>query len=195
MGIIKTEIERKYLVNDKLPRLDRSRSTLIRQGYLSLTAPVVRVRLQQNMQNFARIAFLTTKGPGLLERKEVEFRIGEVYAEQLLQMSICTLEKRRWVMRDEPGSLWIVDHFLTPEPIAGLWLAEIELESKDQRFVLPKWVDREVTDDEEYSNVNLAQAARRKAAKELEAFFASLPRELVIEPEEAPVALADLQPK
>jgi CYTH domain-containing protein len=37
-----------------------------------------------------------------------------------------------------------------------LLLAEIELDSEDEKFILPPWVTKEVTGDDRYYNSNLA---------------------------------------
>jgi CYTH domain-containing protein len=57
----------------------------------------------------------------------------------------------------EGGHVWEVDAFLDRD----LVLAEVELESEDEEAPLPDWlapwVEREVTGEAEYSNVNLAR--------------------------------------
>ena len=46
-----------------------------------------------------------------------------------------------------------VDEFLGDND--GLILAEIELTSEDEKFLIPEWVDIEVTEQEKYYNSNL----------------------------------------
>ena len=53
----------------------------------------------------------------------------------------------------EEGKLWEVDEFLGDNE--GLIVAEIELQSEDEIFSIPNWVDIEVTSEEKYYNSNL----------------------------------------
>lgn len=73
------------------------------------------------------------------------------------------LEKTRYRVA-HAGAMWDVDVF--GGELAGLILAEIELEREDQPVVLPPWVEREVTDDARYRNSRLAAGPRpeRQAA-------------------------------
>lgn len=48
---------------------------------------------------------------------------------------------------------WEVDEFLGDN--VGLFVAEIELNSEDEIFELPEWVEKEVTVEEKYYNSNL----------------------------------------
>ena len=53
------------------------------------------------------------------------------------------------------GKKWEVDQFHKQNK--GLWIAEIELESEEESFDVPKWVLEEVTGDEKYYNSNLSK--------------------------------------
>ena len=68
------------------------------------------------------------------------------------------LRKRRYSIRESDDLVWEVDEFLD----RPLVLAEIELPTADTKFELPQWLqdvlDREVTDDPEYTNARLAQS-------------------------------------
>ena len=68
------------------------------------------------------------------------------------------LHKRRYSIRESDDLVWEVDEFLDRD----LVLAEIELATEDTLFELPPWLqdvlDREVTDEPEYSNARLAQS-------------------------------------
>jgi len=145
MGI---EIERKFLVDpSKLPLLDPKRSTQITQGYL-LNDPGQRIRLINTA-----IARLTIKGTGTVSRKEFEYDIPRKDAEELLSMCPNQLSKIRHELTFE-GHLWVVDQF--EGTLKGLWLAEIELTSEDEQFVIPEWAVKEVSTLPEYSNAQLA---------------------------------------
>ncbi len=61
------------------------------------------------------------------------------------------LSKRRSLV----GDGWVVDRFLGP--VAGLVLAEIEVEDLSADLVLPAWVGREVTAEDRWSGGALAR--------------------------------------
>lgn len=148
MGI---EIERKFLVDkEKWGQVDKNDRSLFRQGYiLSDPEKTIRVRLTD------KEAFLTIKGLSVgASRPEFEYSIPKADAQQLLD-NFCGSEIskiRYFIMHD--GKLWEVDEFLGQNE--GLIVAEIELESEDEEFSLPAWIDKEVTSEKKYSNSNLA---------------------------------------
>ncbi len=142
MGI---EIERKFLVHaEKLPVMRDGR--LMTQGYLG-HSPAVRVRVVDNSK-----AFLTIKGPGLMERAEFEYEVPVADGLALLTMAHYSLTKVRF--RVGP---WEVDCF--SGALAGLTLAEIELPSADADFDRPDWLSTEVTTEPQFSNISLARDA------------------------------------
>ncbi|MFA6686273.1 MAG: adenylate cyclase, partial [Desulfuromonas sp.] len=53
------------------------------------------------------------------------------------------------------GHRWEIDEFLGTN--AGLYLAEIELESASAEFPRPQWLGAEVSHDPRYTNASLAQ--------------------------------------
>ena len=144
------EIERKYLVKqDKWQQIAKPAGQLYRQGYL-LTDPnkTIRVRLTSTK------GFLTIKGVSVgATRLEYEYEIPMNEARELLDnFSISELSKTRYKIKFE-NKIWEVDEFLGAN--AGLIIAEIELNSEDESFDIPSWVDKEVTGDEKYYNSNL----------------------------------------
>lgn len=142
MGV---EIERKFLVHaEKLPPMRDGQ--LMTQGYLGHT-PAVRVRVINNIK-----AYLTIKGPGLLERAEFEYEIPVADGLALLTMAQYSLTKVRF--RIGP---WEVDCF--SGALAGLTMAEIELPSADAAFDRPDWLAAEVTTEPQFSNIALAMDA------------------------------------
>ncbi|MDL2283944.1 CYTH domain-containing protein [Oxalobacter sp. OttesenSCG-928-P03] len=146
MGI---EIERKFLLSGDGWK-NQVEGDVIRQGYLSSDHDrVVRVRTMN------QDAFITIKSStdGLF-RNEWEYAIPLEDAEDMLER-LCLkplIEKVRYRIPYE-GMIWEVDEFFGEN--AGLFIAEIELESVDQVFALPPWAGREVTDDPRYYNTNL----------------------------------------
>lgn len=149
-----TEIERKFLIDAKrfLTEMRGNppmglHSTLLTQGYLSFE-PAVRVRVKYGE------AELTVKGKGLLVRPEFNFRIAVQEGDELLRLCKgAIIEKDRY----KAGAAWPweVDEF--HGALKGLWLAEIELTHPDAPFDRPVWLGQEVTEDERFSNANLAQ--------------------------------------
>ncbi len=143
------EIERKFLVIKEKWQPD-SEGKQYRQGYLSTAKErVVRVRVADGK------GFLTIKGKTEgFSRAEFEYEIPLKDAEVLLN-TLCErplIEKLRYQMEYE-GTLWEVDVFLGENQ--GLVVAEVELKSETQSFVLPQWIGEEVSLDPRYYNVNL----------------------------------------
>lgn len=147
MGI---EIERKFLVDKTLwEKVEKGKGVRIVQGYL-LTSPekTIRVRIKGNK------GFLTIKGQTIgVSRKEFEYEIPFQEAEDLL-LTFCPkrIDKVRYEI-DFEGYVWEVDEF--KEPMSSLVLAEIELKNEDEKFMLPKWVTEEVSDNLQYYNANM----------------------------------------
>ena len=143
------EIERKFLVNS-LEFKNLSRGFLIRQGFLSSDKErVVRIRIIEDK------AFITIKGISTgASRSEFEYEIPKVDAE-IIMNELCEkpiIEKYRY--RINSGNLvWEVDEFIGLNE--GLIIAEIELEQENQKFDIPDWISKEVTDDPRYYNSNL----------------------------------------
>jgi adenylate cyclase len=146
------EIERKYLVADDSWQEQVDSSSSIMQGYLASTARLtVRVRLRGDA------AFLTIKGATTgVTRTEFEFPIDVADARAMLQ-TLATgpvIEKVRHIV-PVGDHRWEVDVFAGDNE--GLVLAEVELSSPQEHFVVPSWAGSEVSDDPRYFNVNLAQ--------------------------------------
>lgn len=144
------EIERKFLVETDSWRGDAA-PTRIRQGYLA-TSPTLSVRIRRA----GEAAFMTVKGGAGVVRTEYEYTIPVGDADEMLD-TLCArplIEKRRHLV-PVAGVQWEVDEF--DGALAGLVLAELELDSADQPVELPDWVGREVTDDPRYLNANLAR--------------------------------------
>jgi adenylate cyclase len=151
----KTEIERKFLVDvERLPAVLRTGGAKLAQGYLSFT-PSVRVRVAE--ETGASRAWLTIKGPGTIERTELEYPIPVEDAHVMLAMCAASLSKIR--RHTKVGShVWDVDELLGS--LAPLWLAEVELRSAGEPFERPDWLGDEVTEDSRYTNAALARAGR-----------------------------------
>ena len=144
------EIERKFLVKER-PFAMAKRSLKINQGYiLNEKSKVIRVREKGDDY------FLTIKGNNIgISRLEYDFPISKDDAEELI-IHFCKttlIEKTRHYV-EHKGHTWEVDEFHGTND--GLIVAEIELESEDEKFEIPNWIGEEVTQDERYYNMNLA---------------------------------------
>ncbi len=144
------EIERKFLVKkEEWKRAVIRKSTLIKQGYLSLD-PERTVRIRTNNDK----AFITIKGITKgISRLEFEYEIPLADANKMIEtLTDVVIEKMRHYA-DFDGKIWEIDEFKGANE--GLMVAEIELQSENEIFSKPKWVDSEVTTDKKYANSNL----------------------------------------
>jgi len=144
------EIERKFLLsNDDWRPLGIP--VHYAQGYLVADGErTVRVRVAGTS------AFLTIKGKSQgFSRSEFEYEIP--VDEALDMLKLCTIpiiEKYRTKVLFE-YKIWEIDEFEGENK--GLIMAEIELKSEDETFVVPPWIGQEVTGDIRYFNSNLAK--------------------------------------
>lgn len=147
MGI---EIERKFLVKHaQWEQVEKPAGEFYRQGYL-LTDPNKTIRVRQTSDK----GFLTIKGISVgATRAEYEYEIPYAEAKELLdQFAVAELSKIRYKI-PIGLNIWEVDVFSGKNE--GLIVAEIELNSEDENFSSPAWIDREVTEEEKYYNSNL----------------------------------------
>ena len=145
------EIERKYLVkNLEFKSFSREVKT-ITQGYINDDPnKSVRIRLIENN------AYITIKGKPLndgLSRYEWEKKIS--LDEGLDLLKLCKdqlISKKRYYINFKEFIIE-VDEFLDKNK--GLYIAEIELNSLNQKLRLPTWIGEEVTGVNKYYNLNL----------------------------------------
>ncbi len=144
------EIERKFLV-DKTKWQAVSKGMLLSQGCLSATEnTTVRVRTTADK------GFLTIKGKTQrFSRDEYEYIIPLQDAQEMLTMCSDKLVTKYRYTEKHNDMLWEIDVFTDKNE--GLIIAEIELTSEEQKFVLPDWVEQEVTGDIRYYNSFLAK--------------------------------------
>ena len=147
------EVERKFLVSEsKLPELIKGNT--IRQGYIKTKGKSV-VRLRST----PKASYITIKGPTTgISRSEFEYEIPREEADEMLD-SLCSqafIEKTRYKIK-HVSHVWEVDVFHGLNK--GLIVAEVELESENEKVDLPDWVSSEVSDDRRYSNSNLCKNA------------------------------------
>ena len=143
------EIERKYLVRDASVVHGRD-GQRVKQGYIpGREHAAARIRIRNGK------GFITLKGGTGILRSEFEYEIPSGDAEQILE-HFCEkpfIEKTRYEI-EHSGMVWEVDVFHGDN--AGLVVAEVELERKDQEVVLPPWLGDEVSHDRRYGNASLA---------------------------------------
>jgi adenylate cyclase len=154
MGI---EIERKFLVTGDGWRAQAHRVVPMAQGYLNDQAAMdsgaqrasVRVRLEGDE------ARLNIKSRELgRSRQEFDYPIPVEEARALLALCVGGLIDKRRHLVEHAGHLWEVDEFLGDN--AGLVVAEIELQHRDETFAHPDWLGAEVTEAARYYNLALA---------------------------------------
>lgn len=144
------EIEYKYLVDkEKWDAINKPEPTLIVQGFISKSEDVVvRIRIKGDK------GFLTLKGKSNgISRTEFEYEIPVQEAESILnEFTSKSIRKQRYEINFQ-GKIWEVDVF--EEKLAGLILAELEVESENETFELPSWVTDDVSTDPNYYNAIL----------------------------------------
>jgi CYTH domain-containing protein len=156
MGV---EIERKFLVHrDTWNALEKPKPNYLMQGYLHSDADkTIRVRASDDK------GFITIKGKSSadgLVRSEYEYEIPKMEAVALLaNFTDAVIEKYRYEIFFA-GKVWEVDVFEGEN--AGLIVAELELDSMEEKFEVPNWVSEEVTGDVKYFNSFLITNPFRK---------------------------------
>ena len=150
------EIERKYLLR-AMPKLPRGvRALEIEQGYIPGDKLVERLRREQHPDGSAKFYRTIKLGSGI-ERIEIEDETDARTFAHLWELTKGKrLTKRRHLVPIGDG-VWEIDEF-TDRPLV---LAELELESAEQKIDIPAWLRdvlvREVTDEKEYTNHSLAR--------------------------------------
>ena len=150
------EIERKFLLSG-LPVMPEVSDVLeIDQGYIPGVRLLERLRRQRHRDGTIRY-FRTVKVGSGVERIELEDETDQATFEHLWQLTTGRrLRKRRHLVPD--GALtWEVDEFTD----RALHLAELEIETATTAIRIPDWLKpvlvRDVTDEREYTNRNLAR--------------------------------------
>jgi adenylate cyclase len=145
----KVEIERKFLLLKK-PTSERLEVHKIRQGYIAReNGNTVRIR-QQDARYILSIKTARIQGG----RNELEYDVpkadGEILFASLQHKPII---KTREIFKID-DRIWEVDIFDGANK--GLIIAEIELNSMNEKILLPDWVGPEVTELSKFYNANIA---------------------------------------
>ena len=145
------EIERKFLVKKGGAYRNASYAkSHIQQGYIPAEGATVRVRIRDEK------AYLTIKSrstDGGLSRYEFEKEITLDEANNL--MNLCKggcIDKWRYLVKSDKHT-FEVDEFLGENE--GLVMAEVELSQKDEAFMKPEFIGKEVTGDHRFYNSSL----------------------------------------
>ncbi len=145
------EIERKFLVLDDSYKHEAFAKSHIQQGYIcSERGRTVRIRIRDEH------AYITIKGPSLdggLSRYEFEQEIPLDDAQKLL--TLCDpgmIDKVRWLVKSGEHTFEVDEFFGDNE---GLVMAEVELQTADEKPVFPHFIGKEVTGDRRYYNSQL----------------------------------------
>jgi CHAD domain-containing protein/CYTH domain-containing protein len=150
------EVERKFLLTG-LPSLQDAEGPVeIEQGYLPGERLIERVRRIRSDEG-VELARTVKEGSGLT-RLEVEEPVSPDVFDRLWPLTEGRrLRKRRYRVPDN-GVTWEIDEFLDRD----LVLAEVELSGRPVELEVPAWLrphlDREVTEDDAYSNFRLASS-------------------------------------
>lgn len=145
------EIERKFLIDlKKLGKLENGLD--IKQGYIkTIDNTVVRVRVKGNK------GFITIKGESVgASRLEFEYEVPLEEANEMLE-KLCSkpiIDKTRYEINYDKH-LWEIDVFYSDNK--GLVVAEVEMQSEDEKVILPSWIKKEVTGDIRYYNNQLME--------------------------------------
>lgn len=148
------EIERKYLLWG-IPKELRKNMVLIFQGYLSLSNPEIRIR-NENGNCYKNIK----TGSGLVRGESPPIPITQEEFDQLWQKIPAELRiyKQRYRLKFSDLT-WELDQYLRHHK--DHYVAEVELPSAETIPQLPPAIQqvliKEVTEDERYKNVNIAQ--------------------------------------
>ena len=147
------EIERKFLLKELPPRLNRFRHYAIAQGYLANEAGGRHVRLRKK----AKVTSLTFKVGRGSAREEREIRLsGKQFATLWPATRGRRLRKTRYEI---PWKNLKIEVDIYHGRNHGLVVAEVEFPSQAscRKFKPPRWFGREVTGEKRYSNVRLAR--------------------------------------
>ncbi len=148
------EIERKFLV--KPHAIDHYFSKIeITQAYLLKNENgSVRIRIETEDKDYPHAFLMSkTKLEDNFSNYETVDEISIDNAQKLIDnFSNKKIIKTRYIKIID-GFKWEIDQF--HEPNQGLLLAEIELNSIDQKITLPEWIEREVTGESKYYNANM----------------------------------------
>ncbi len=154
------EIERKFLVDGFPEGLELLSEVYIEQGYVSFN-PEVRIRKAVERGCEKEEYYLTIKGDGDLARREIETEVTAAFYEDtadFLGVDVVRKDYKKYrfgqweleVSHVDAGADW------------EFYYAEIEFSSEEEAnaFVLPEYLGKEITYDENYKMKNFWKRTR-----------------------------------
>lgn len=141
------EIERRFLVKDIPPEIHSAQKTEIRQGYLQREPLEVRIREEGN-----QFTLTEKKGTGQVRDEHNETISEEEFLSLWPEINGAVEKTRRKIKRGKR----ILEIDIYHGAHEGLVKVEVELESPNARFIPPDWFGQEITEDQSYSNAQLA---------------------------------------
>jgi len=144
------EIERKFLV-EKLPdNLEKFPHKEIKQFYTQISEDH-EVRYRKKGDKF----YYTEKIGTGINRKENESEITEEEYLGAFENSLGSVEKTRYEIPTDPH---IAELDVYHGKLSGMVTVEVEFDSEEsaELFKIPEWFGREITEDKNYKNKNLA---------------------------------------
>jgi CYTH domain-containing protein/CHAD domain-containing protein len=148
------EIERKFIVNELPPEIERFPSEPISQGYVTIGEGAHEVRLRRRGES----STLTVKKGLGRTRREEEIALEPEQFQRLWPLTEDhRVEKVRHLIPSADGPAIELDSYVGE--LDGLVTAEVEFDSEARAdaFEPPQWFGPEVTDDPRYLNARLAR--------------------------------------
>ena len=146
------ETERKFLVKGEFRHLAVDVKQIAQQYLTKDPEKTIRIRISDDS------AFLTVKGrpeAGRIGRDEWEFQIPVADAAEMMKLCMPgKIVKTRYLI---PSGSHTFEVDVFHDRNEGLIVAEIELASEDEAFIIPDWLGEEVTFNPAYYNSNLAR--------------------------------------
>ena len=144
------EIERRFLIKNNKWRPYIINQVPITQGYLNSNDDgwIVRIRSENNQFKLTLKKHIKNS-----TSKEFEYIINGDEGSQILSNIKNKIEKQRFFLKVNKQS-WIVDIF--QDCNAPLEIAEIELDSEQEKIIIPDFISKEITGIKIFSNYQLS---------------------------------------
>jgi len=145
-----TEIERRFLIkNNNWEKLINRKSNII-QGYLSshIDSWILRIRSEDNLFKLTLKKYISKS-----KNFEFEYEIPKKDGEMIIsEIKNPIIKERFYLLFDEKE--WIIDRFKGQN--SPLEIAEVELQTIDEKINLPTFVSKEITGLKKFSNFELS---------------------------------------
>ena len=123
-------------------------------NYFSLSSSkkiALRVRVKHSSGVSSALVTIKSANKGVI-RDEFEYKINLSTAVKMISECGDELTKKRNIVKIN-NNVWEIDEFEGSNK--GLVVAEVELISKDEEFIKPNWLGKDVSDDSRYYNARL----------------------------------------